>query len=71
MTFSVSQANESALKMRKRLDKQRIAAVKRRATMMDLEQRYGGTAHTDRIRMVVSPWFRDENGIPTRTVTAI
>ena len=36
---------------------------------------HGIASQTDyivpRIRMIVSPWFKDENGIPTRTVRAV
>jgi hypothetical protein len=71
MTFNVSQANESARRFHRR--RSADAAAKRKATMI---ARYGcmsnGAAaiYDKQIEMVVSPWFRDEQGFLTRTVRA-
>lgn len=44
------------------------AIAKRQATMAE---RYSTTgAHVNHLRMIVSPWFNDENGIPTRQIWA-
>jgi hypothetical protein len=51
-----------------RLKRVRGAALQRKVTML---VRYGVIDDSQCAHTVVSPWFRDENGIPTRTVRAV
>jgi hypothetical protein len=56
-------------KIRYKTERQIGAPAKCKATMM---ARYGTLSTVDlwqHIHMIVSPWFRDENDIPTRVAT--
>jgi hypothetical protein len=71
MTFNIAMANESARKVLAR-QQRRLRWPSRRYAVMPItpeHREYNGNS-VARIRTVISPWFRDENGIPTRTVTA-
>lgn len=53
-------------RLREAIEVRRRAALKRRATMRQYD--YTPVTH---VRMIVSPWFADEHGVPTRTVRAV
>lgn len=67
MTFNVAQANENAQKWRQRMKRRGLDVRYQPLPVRDQHREYTGNS-VARIKMIVSPWLRDENGIPTRTV---
>jgi hypothetical protein len=71
MTFSISQAQASALRQHRIESARRLPKniVRHRPLPVKPQHFEAGGHSVARIRMIVSPWFRDENGFLTRTVT--